>query len=197
MDRIAAFDTLYTNNHIQICKLLLPLLPKDKQYYLAIFIKFLELQHTIKYGQKLQVCFSKQLDTKSKYQDLCKEILPYCTPEEENLVKMILNLLNTMNTFESLKPLMDMLGQFNMSGDAENGNSSSFDFSSLLSLGELFSSENGSPLGDFASMADLFQGNVNPDFINNIKDMMSNTGTDFFSQEQNTEKTTSDYKNKE
>ena len=168
MDRIAAFDTLYTNNHVQICKLILPLLPKDKQYYLAIFIKFLELQHTIKYGQKLQIETTTPNDSKPNYQNLCKEALPYCTAEEENLVKMILNLLNAMDTFESLKPFMDLLGQFN-----------------------------DSPLGDLSSMTDLFQGNVNLDFLNNLKDMMPGTGTDFFNQEHHADEPTSDYKNKE
>lgn len=164
MDRIAAFDTLYTNNHVQICKLVLPLLPKDKQYYLAIFIKFLELQHTIKYGQKIQFDSSlskESTEQKKQYQNICKEALPYCTPEEEELVKMILNLLNALDTFESLKPLMDMLGQFT---------DSSF--------------------GDFASMADLFQGNITPDFLNNLKDMMPNTETDFSNQDIHTKDTT-------
>lgn len=163
MDRIAAFDTLYTNNHIQICKLILPLLPKDKQYYLAIFIKFLELQHTIKYGQKIQVENTTPNNSKPNYQNLCKEALPYCTPDEENLVKMLLNFLNAMDTFESLKPFLELLGQ-----------------------------SNDSPFGDIGSMTDLFQGNLNLDFLNNLKDMMPNTGTDFFGQEHPSEETTSD-----
>ena len=195
MDRIAAFDTLYTNNHVQICKLILPLLPKDKQYYLAIFIKFLELQHTIKYGQKIQFDSPLSNEPKQQYQNICKEALPYCTPEEENLVKMILNLLNALDTFETFKPLMEMLGQFNMSENSEN-TSSGFDFSNLSSLGEIFSSKNGSP-GDLASMVDLLQGNINPDFLNNIKDLMPNTGADFCNQDKHTENTTSNSKNKE
>ena len=79
----------------------------------------------------------------------------------EELVKMILNLLNALDTFESLKPLMDILGQFT---------DSSF--------------------GDFASMADLFQGNITPDFLNNLKDLMPNTETDFSNQDIHTKDTT-------
>ena len=76
-------------------------------------------------------------------------------------MKMILNLLNALDTFESLKPLMDILGQFT---------DSSF--------------------GDFASMADLFQGNITPDFLNNLKDLMPNTETDFSNQDIHTKDTT-------
>lgn len=170
MDKIAAFDTLYTNNHIQICKLLLPLLPKDKQYFFAIFIKFLELQHTIQYGQKL-LFQTENCNASINYQNLCQDVLPYCTQEEEHLVKKILELLKTMDTVNSLKPLMEMMNQFHMSGPEEGRDSSAFDFSSLFSMG------------------DFFQGNMNSDILNNLKDLMPDAGKDFFSQENNCEET--------
>lgn len=165
MDKIAAFDTLYTNNHIQICKLLFPLIPKDKQYYFAIFIKFLELQHTIQYGQKLQYqsddCKCEKLD----YKDLCQEVLPYCTHEEEQFVRKLQDILKAMDTFQSLKPMFEMMNQFSMSGNGEGGDFSGFDISSLFSMG------------------DLFQGNLNPDLLNNLKDLMPDSANDLFSQE--------------
>ena len=42
--QISAFDTLFSNNHIQMLKVLLPYMDNQFQKYLAIYIKFQELQ---------------------------------------------------------------------------------------------------------------------------------------------------------
>ena len=44
---IAAFDSLYTTNRIQMLKVLLTRLPTPSQGGFAIYIKFLELQYAI------------------------------------------------------------------------------------------------------------------------------------------------------
>lgn len=172
MDRIAAFDTLYTNNHIQMGKLLLPLLPKDKQYYFAIFIKYMELQHTIKYGKKLLYHIENGEKETINYQNLCQEFLPYCDQQEEKLVKQILSFLKTMETFNSLKPIMEMMNQFSMTGSGEGGDSSGFDFSSLFSMG------------------DFLQGNLDLDLLNNLKDLIPDVGKSMFDRENNSKEAT-------
>ena len=46
-DRVMAFDALFTTNHIQMLKLLLSYMEPSVQGRLAVYIKFLELQHTL------------------------------------------------------------------------------------------------------------------------------------------------------
>ena len=48
-DNVAVFDTLFTNNQIQIMKILLPCFDRPMQKYLAIYIKYQELQYTLSY----------------------------------------------------------------------------------------------------------------------------------------------------
>ena len=44
---VIAFDTLYTQNHIQILKILLPYFDPYGQSHLAVWIKYLELRYTL------------------------------------------------------------------------------------------------------------------------------------------------------
>ena len=46
-DKVAAFDTLFTNNHIQMLKILVPYFDSTIQKNLAIYIKYLEFQYTL------------------------------------------------------------------------------------------------------------------------------------------------------
>ena len=46
-DNVAAFDMLFTTNQIQIMKTLLPCFDRPMQKYLAIYIKYQELQYTL------------------------------------------------------------------------------------------------------------------------------------------------------
>ena len=48
-DKILAFDSIYTNNHIQMYKLLLPYFEPEMQKKMAIYIKFMEFQYTLSY----------------------------------------------------------------------------------------------------------------------------------------------------
>ena len=45
-DNIIAFDTLYTNNHIQMLKIVMPYFDARVQGQLAVYIKYLEFRHT-------------------------------------------------------------------------------------------------------------------------------------------------------
>lgn len=50
--QISAFDTLFSNNHIQMLKVLLPYMDNQFQKYLAIYIKFQELQVALNFVRK-------------------------------------------------------------------------------------------------------------------------------------------------
>lgn len=49
LDKVAAFDTLFTTNHIQMCKVLLSYLPAPYQSTLAVYIKLAELNYTFSF----------------------------------------------------------------------------------------------------------------------------------------------------
>ena len=62
-DTICAFDTLYTNQQIQMLKLAMPLLPSVYRSFLAIYIKFLELHYTIQTAKQIQFSTDAASDT--------------------------------------------------------------------------------------------------------------------------------------
>ena len=95
-DKIQVFDSIYTTNHIQMYKLLLPYFQPQMQKKLAIYIKLSELQYTLSYFHTHPyACQPKQPvpDTEC----LCKELLPYCTPDE--------NAKEMMETMEMIKEM--------------------------------------------------------------------------------------------
>lgn len=168
MDHIAAFDTLYTNNHIQILKLLLPCLPKDKQYFGALFIKYLELQYILKYGK--QLC--QNTDNKPDYIKLCHDVMPYCTKEEAHMVESIQNMFQTFETFKSMQSMLEIFAPLSgENGQSDNG----FDFSSIMNMGNLFSGDMN--LDSLKNMMGTFMGqdmDIGNDFFNQFSDSFTN-----------------------
>lgn len=51
-NRVIAFDTLFSTNHIQMLKVMLPYLDNQMQKFMAIYIKFLELNYTIDFYKR-------------------------------------------------------------------------------------------------------------------------------------------------
>lgn len=121
-EQITAFDTLYSTNHIQICKLALVFLPEEQQKFAAVFIKYLEFNYALKLcletpflptnaaEQTTPVLFSDKLEA---IMDFFPKILPFCTQKEASFIEKLLSLKNTYDSFEQMKPLMEMMTQMN------------------------------------------------------------------------------------
>ena len=116
-DTICAFDTLYTNQQIQMLKLAMPLLPSVYRSFLAIYIKFLELQYTMQTAK--QICFSTDgnhdntsMNISTLDQYFCN-IMPYVSDEEKGKIQKIKNMFQTMEQFKQMQPILDMMTQAN------------------------------------------------------------------------------------
>jgi hypothetical protein len=48
-DKVTAFDALFTNSQIQMLKIFMPYFDPSMQKRLAIYIKWMELQYTIRF----------------------------------------------------------------------------------------------------------------------------------------------------
>lgn len=110
-DKIAAFDTLYTSNHIQMFKLALPLMPQDKQYYGAILIKYMELNYTLSLGKYLknQLCACGGFENYGM-ENFFQEIIPFCTEKEADKIRKITGMVKGFRTFQEVKSMMDLMG---------------------------------------------------------------------------------------
>lgn len=116
-DAICAFDTLYTNHQIQMLKLAMPLLPSVYRSFLAIYIKFLELQYTMSVAKSIrfqaasfETSENHTMDFKSLEQYF-ESIMPYLSEEECEKFNKIRNMMQTMEQFKQMKPILEMMSQ--------------------------------------------------------------------------------------
>lgn len=143
-DKIAAFDTLYTNNHIQMLKILFPNVKKELRHHLAIYIKYLELQYTISLREgspfSLNLC---QGDDPPPFDlcALCDELSPFCSEKERSYLAQFKNMQNMIKQYKDLEAAMTMMKELFPEGmDGGEGGNEFFNFSPDM-LSQLLSPE--------------------------------------------------------
>lgn len=147
-NKVSAFDTLYSNNQTQMLKIILTYMDKKSQKSMAIYIKFLELFHTIELFKKnpypMSGCFEEE--KKVDISGICSELLPYCTEEQKKHIMQMQNLFQTMEMYQEMSKTMEVMKEFmpdmtNMfsqsTSNGQNENSSdatmgNFDMMSML-----------------------------------------------------------------
>lgn len=109
--KVIAFDTLFTTNHIQMLKVMLPYMDNQTQKSMAVYIKFLELTYTIDFYKKnpYPVCGCMKKESLPDMPGLCSELLPYCTEEEKKQMEQMRNLFQTMEMYRELSKSMEMM----------------------------------------------------------------------------------------
>lgn len=129
-DYTLVFDHFYTTNHIQILKSLLPFFNTGLFSYLPVFIKYLELQHTLELTKKGIQPLDNGIHAAAKpapdLAEIYKAIKKYLAPSEEKSLQQILDIMHTM---ENVKEMQKMIEFFqSMAGD---DNASSYSFPDL------------------------------------------------------------------
>lgn len=102
------FDCQTTPQWLYMLKLMLPYTPDNIQHSLAVFIRFQEMQYTLKHFSR----FSKK-----KSQDtVLTDIKPYMDPSTQKMMEQMESMMNMMEMMES----MDLSEMFNMKGSSEH-----------------------------------------------------------------------------
>lgn len=114
-DKIIAFDTLFTNNHIQMLKVVMPYFDSRMQAHIAIFIKYLEFRYVLSFCQtgSCELC-SCSIDKAMGKEDfdickLCNDILPFCTKEEKQQIEQMTGIFRSMETFKEMSKMMELM----------------------------------------------------------------------------------------
>lgn len=159
-DSVIAFDTLFTNNHIRMLKILLPFLDNSMQKNIAIYIKYQELQYVFQYfnpanrKSQLSACFHKE-SANFDINTICDEILPYCNDQEKKQLNQIKNFMQTIKNFQDMMEMMETMKELFPEGmNGEGG----FNPEVLSGLGSMFGGGNIDP-GQMADLFQAFQGN--------------------------------------
>lgn len=112
-DKILAFDTLYTNNHIQMLKIVMPYFDGQMQGKLAVYIKYLEFRHTLDHcsrSHELSGCsFHKEEFNINK---LCSELSPFCSGAEKEKLDRIAGIFRSMEMYREMSRTMEMMKDF-------------------------------------------------------------------------------------
>ena len=156
-EAVVAFDTLYTNNHIQILKVLLPYFDPDNRKNLAVLIKFMELQYTMEYFSRhpsalcAASCDPKQPDIV----EIFEQIKNFCTPSEKAMFEQLKNKKKSMEMYEEMMRAMQLFEQFSPGNGSSGPEGSSSDFADAGPADQ-------NPLGS-ASPLDLLKGMLSPE----------------------------------
>ena len=109
---VMAFDALYTTNEIQKFKVLIPYIEPSMQKHMAVYIKYMELQYTMKYVRRhpfqISGC-SISSDEKPDLRSLCRQLSLYSSPEEIKQLELLQNMLQTMETMQEMSQTMSAL----------------------------------------------------------------------------------------
>lgn len=126
------FDILVTSSELQMMKLLLPYIPDFYQRFLAFFIKFSELQNTIRYFNPSGRGHSKDSFRKetSSPIDILEDLRPYIGKDAETLDSLLsaMNIMNMMQNMDmpdfsqmgDLSGMMDMMNMFTGNPDDDD-----------------------------------------------------------------------------
>lgn len=116
---INAFDSLFTNNKIQMLKILISHLPSENQGALAVYIKFMELQHTLTFirqhpgmrlfGNTSGLSFDFFNGDNTGTLSLLEELLPFAGPDEQNKIKGMMSMLQNMKQMREMMEMIQMM----------------------------------------------------------------------------------------
>lgn len=107
-DKIQAFDSLFTTNQLQICKLLLSYLKPPMQKFMAVYIKYMELQYTLAYFSRHHDSIFPSEST-ADTDHICKEILPFCSPAQKQQVEQLAGLFCNLKNITELMDTLHMM----------------------------------------------------------------------------------------
>lgn len=118
-DAILAFDTLYTNNHMKILKLLLPYVDPKHQKLLTLYIKWQEFVFTMEFFDQYSACICSSDFSNKQSPDIKRIIplvLPYCTDKEKQLLSQFNQIQNMKDMMDGIKEYFPIIQQFMSSG---------------------------------------------------------------------------------
>lgn len=108
-NKVIAFDTLFTTNHIQMLKVMLPYMDYKTQKSLAVYIKFLELRYTIDFCGQYPHSPCMNPEESFDLGKICDELFPYCTEKERNQMEQLRNMFRSMEMYQEISRTMELM----------------------------------------------------------------------------------------
>lgn len=111
--RMTPFDEYISNQSLQMLKLMIPFLPPQNQRMFAVYIKFLELRHTLTF-------FRGMRQNEHSPEDIFNAIKPYMSPSDAESFDQMMNMMSMMSMVQEMQnmsgedfdPMSMMAGMF-------------------------------------------------------------------------------------
>lgn len=132
-DKVVAFDTLFTTNHIQMLKILLTYVDPSQQKIMAVYIKLMELQYTISFYKMHPASTLPNFPREDSFNasKLCDELLPLCGPAEQENLKQMKNMYQSFENMQEMMQMVQMMKDMFPEGENPLGGDPSALFSGL------------------------------------------------------------------
>lgn len=104
------FDTLVTNQKLQLAKAVLPYIGKNERGFLAIYIKLIELQNTMKYINSPKLCGSLSPDKPPDISGLLNDLKDFLDDDMVETFEMMMSLMEMMK--ENPEASEEMFGNY-------------------------------------------------------------------------------------
>lgn len=106
------FDQYITTQSLQMTKLMIPFLPPQSQRMIAVYVKFLEFQHTLSF-------FRSMKQKNYSPEDIFDGIKPYLSPSDIESFDQMQNMMSMMSMMQEMQNMSDsdfdpmsMMGMF-------------------------------------------------------------------------------------
>lgn len=109
------FDNLVSSTQLDMMKLLIPFMPPTSQSHFALYIKFQELQETIRFFQHFPegIQTSDIVSANNEHSDFLSIIKPYLPEENLEMIDNISNMMNMMNMVRQMQEMSSATGEDN------------------------------------------------------------------------------------
>lgn len=94
------FDQYVSSDSLQMTKVLIPFLPPQSQRMMAVYVKFLELRHTL-------ASFRAMHRTESSPEDILNSMKPYMSSSDLESFEQMTNIMNMMSMMQEMQSMSD------------------------------------------------------------------------------------------
>jgi hypothetical protein len=135
---IPAFDTLYTNNHLQLLKLLFPYVRSSEKGQLAVYIKLQEFLYTFRVFRDIRSFSESAGEAPAAEMNLGRMmsvLSPYCDEREKALLSQavqIQNMMLMMKEVNQYMPLFTQMFSAMAEGETKDGNNAAADHPDMM-----------------------------------------------------------------
>ena len=112
IDKAAAFDTLFTNNRIQILKILAYYMDPRLLKGLAVYIKLSELQYTLALFRRhpeTSLCTAPPSAKENIAGELCSDLMPLCDEKQKASLQQITQMMDNIHNFQEMMEMVQTM----------------------------------------------------------------------------------------